>query len=90
MGYSIVVRLIVNYTNSLWVICVYIFSTNITFRRWKQTTLCCCCFIKGFVHCKVKSVVSEDALLGTGFYTAAASNATYVLSTRGFCRGDDS
>ena len=38
----------------------------------------------------VKSVLSEDALLGTGFYTAAASNATYVLSTRGFCRGDDS
>ena len=35
----------------------------------------------------VKSVLSGDALLGTGFYTAAASNATYVLSTRGFCRG---
>ena len=34
----------------------------------------------------VKFVLSEDALLGTGFYSAAASNATYVLGTRGFCR----
>ena len=35
---------------------------------------------------KGKTVVSEDALLAAGLYSAAVSNATYVLSTRGFCR----
>ena len=35
----------------------------------------------------VKWVLSGDALLAAGLYSAAVSNATYVLSTRGFCRG---
>ena len=35
---------------------------------------------------RVEGVLSEDALLAAGLYSAAVSNATYVLSTRGFCR----
>ena len=38
------------------------------------------------VSSRGKSVVSGDALLAAGLYSAAVSNATYVLSTRGFCR----
>ena len=34
---------------------------------------------------KGKTVMSEDALLAAGLYSAAVSNATYVLRTRGFC-----
>ena len=41
---------------------------------------------RGLSIAKVKSVVSGDALLAAGLYSAAVSNATYVLSTRGFCR----
>ena len=41
---------------------------------------------RGFSNSKGKTVVSEDALLAAGLYSAAVSNATYVLSTRGFCR----
>ena len=41
---------------------------------------------RGSFNSKGKSVVSEDALLAAGLYSAAVSNATYVLSTRGFCR----
>ena len=41
---------------------------------------------RGSIVSSVKSVLSGDALLAAGLYSAAVSNATYVLSTRGFCR----